>query len=133
MSEGKTFNKMTLRELMSAYTVIVEAFKEKRYTPDQPGYNVMVARLQNIENELRQRKPEYLDRLKDKEKYESVLDNNYTIEQLAEVFNVTRQTVYNWMHRGIIPTIKFGGKTYISKVAVERVMKNGALAERTST
>jgi len=81
--------------------------------------------LQNIENELRERKPEYIESLKDKQLYKDVLDAHYTIDQTGEVFNITRQTVYNWINNGILPIKKIAGKTYITKTAVERILKNG--------
>ena len=129
MTEFKTFDKMNTVELKHAYDILAEAFKNGKYTPDEPGYAVMEKRLQNIEKEIRRKKPELLENI---EEDNNILEKNYTIEQVGQIMNVTPQTIYNWVSEKLIPIIRIGKKTYISKIAIERLLKNGNLKKNSS-
>ena len=49
----------------------------------------------------------------------------FTIQEVADIFHVTRKTVYNWINAGRMKVIRVGGILRVQKSEVERI-KNGA-------
>lgn len=47
----------------------------------------------------------------------------YTIKEVAELLNITEQTLRNWRKAGIIQTVQIGGRILIKKTEVERLLK----------
>lgn len=45
----------------------------------------------------------------------------FTIQEVADMFHVTRKTVYNWINAGRIKVIRIGGVLRIQKSEVERI------------
>lgn len=52
----------------------------------------------------------------------------YTLNEVAKIFHVTRQTIYNWISAGRIKVVKIGGVVRVSEEEVERV-KQGSPEE----
>ena len=46
-----------------------------------------------------------------------------TINEVAEIFGVCRNTVRNWTERGLIKAVKIGGSVRIPDEEVERVKR----------
>jgi len=46
-----------------------------------------------------------------------------TINEVAEIFGVCRNTVRNWIERGLIKAVKIGGSVRISNEEVERLKR----------
>lgn len=46
-----------------------------------------------------------------------------SIKEVAEIFNVSRQTIHAWIKKGAIKAIKIGGTVRISDEEIERVKK----------
>lgn len=47
----------------------------------------------------------------------------FTIQEVADMFHVTRKTVYNWINAGRIKVIRIGGVLRIQKSEVERIQR----------
>lgn len=41
---------------------------------------------------------------------------------LAALFGVTRHTVYRWLRDGVFRPVKIGGKTFVHKSEVDRIV-----------
>ncbi|MFC1665216.1 helix-turn-helix domain-containing protein [Pseudomonadota bacterium] len=44
----------------------------------------------------------------------------FTIEQVAQQFSVTRPTVYKWIGKGWLASLKVGGRRRVTAKAIER-------------
>lgn len=51
------------------------------------------------------------------------MEKFYKIKDVAEVFSVTRQTIYNWIAEGKVNVIRINGNPRISEKEVERLKK----------
>jgi excisionase family DNA binding protein len=49
-----------------------------------------------------------------------------TVKEVAEYFNVARQTIYNWEKKGIVTKYKIGGRTLCKIPEIEEKMKKQA-------
>ena len=49
-----------------------------------------------------------------------------TIQEFADLFHVTRKTVYNWINAGRIRVIRVGVVIRIEESEVERIKRGGA-------
>ena len=47
----------------------------------------------------------------------------YKISEVAEIFNVTRRTIYRWINRGKLRRCRFGKPTYIPKEDVGKLIE----------
>ena len=113
---------MDFKELSQMYEVLLERFDNCE--TDSADYRVIESKLDIIEKLLEEKRPQYFKNEEDELEY-NIRDSSYTIREVSKIFNVTRQTVYNWINAHIIPCIKIGGKTYISKTVIEKVIENG--------
>lgn len=48
----------------------------------------------------------------------------YSITDLAQMFNVTKRTIYNWKERGLLPVTIVGSKTYITEKQLLEFLEN---------
>jgi len=46
-----------------------------------------------------------------------------TIQQVADIFHVTRKTVYNWILAGKLQVIRIGGTIRVEQTEVDRIKK----------
>lgn len=46
-----------------------------------------------------------------------------TVEEVAEEFRVTKQTIYNWINAGRIKVVRVFGLLRIEKAEVERIKR----------
>jgi len=46
----------------------------------------------------------------------------YTLNQVAEIFNVTVRTIYNWKEQGILPCTIIGSKTYVTEAQLQKFL-----------
>ena len=52
------------------------------------------------------------------------MDNNITFEQAAERLKVSRQTIYNYIEKGLLtPVKKFNNRVYFDICEVERLLE----------
>lgn len=52
------------------------------------------------------------------------MDNNITFEQAAEKLKVSRQTIYNYIEKGLLtPVKKFNNRVYFDNCEVERLLE----------
>jgi len=128
-----TIDKMPTQDLISAYYSLVEEFKNSTATPDDTDYDILEVRLKNVEAEIEKRRPGYFKKLQRAEVFDRVYDENYTPQQVAIIFDVSRQTIYNWINKGIMPIIKIGNKAYIAKKVVERIKVDGTKEKTASS
>lgn len=49
----------------------------------------------------------------------------YSVDDAAELFSVTRATIYRWITAGKISTVKLGGCRRIPRSELERVLAEG--------
>lgn len=55
--------------------------------------------------------------------YES-LGTTLSVSQLAEIYNVTKASVYNWMNTGAVLYMTIGGQRVVTRSAASRVIRN---------
>lgn len=48
----------------------------------------------------------------------------YTLHDLAEMFQVTIRTIYNWMDAGRFSNVKVGSKTYVTEIQLQEFLAN---------
>ncbi|MGM0582856.1 MAG: helix-turn-helix domain-containing protein [Bacteroidota bacterium] len=48
----------------------------------------------------------------------------YTLHDLAEMFQVTIRTIYNWLDDGRFSFVKIGAKTYITEQQLQEFLTN---------
>jgi excisionase family DNA binding protein len=48
---------------------------------------------------------------------------NATVAETAKYFKVTRQTIYNWVNKGIVTKYKIGGRSLFKISDIEEKMK----------
>lgn len=48
---------------------------------------------------------------------------NATVGEVAKYFKVTRQTIYNWINKGIVTKYKIGGRSLFKIPEIEEKMK----------
>jgi excisionase family DNA binding protein len=53
----------------------------------------------------------------------------YTINDVAQLFGVTRTTVYEWMNTGRLAYVVIGGRRRITRSALQAFIRPGAPAE----
>jgi excisionase family DNA binding protein len=123
---NNTFDKLKISELIELYDMLVVKLND--YKPDTPEYTIIETKLHNIEAIIQQKKPSYFtqkEQKEDKAFIDNVLSDNYEIQYVAQMFNVSRQTLYNWIKKGKINVIKIGRKPYIPKTEIEKIVKHG--------
>jgi excisionase family DNA binding protein len=54
----------------------------------------------------------------------------YRPDELAAMFEVSRDTVYRWIARGLIRSVRIGGSMRIPADEMERVLRDGARTEK---
>jgi excisionase family DNA binding protein len=50
----------------------------------------------------------------------------YTIDDLTQLFGISKRTFYRIIERGELPHAKLGGKTFVHKDTIEDLFKKGA-------
>lgn len=60
--------------------------------------------------------------MKDINKFTVTTDDVLSISQAAKALNITRMTIYRWLHAGKIIAIKLGSERYILKTEIERIV-----------
>lgn len=53
------------------------------------------------------------------------MEQTYSIKRTAKHLGVSRQTVRNWIERGWLQAVKFGGRYRVSRVSVMDVLEKG--------
>ena len=48
----------------------------------------------------------------------------YTLKDMANMFNVSLRTIYNWMDQGRFGYVKVGSKTYVTEIQIEEFLAN---------
>lgn len=57
-----------------------------------------------------------------------------TIQQVADIFHVTRKTVYNWINAGRLRVIRIGGVLRVQQAEIDRIKRGEPIAgDRHST
>lgn len=46
----------------------------------------------------------------------------YSLEELANIFSVTKRTIYNWKDDGRLPFVCVGSKTYITEIQLQEFL-----------
>jgi excisionase family DNA binding protein len=54
----------------------------------------------------------------------------YTINDVAQLFGVTRTTVYDWMNSGQLPYVIVGGRRRITREALQAFIRPGEPSEQ---
>ncbi len=54
---------------------------------------------------------------------ETMMKAFYTIEDLSQIFGMSKRTFYRIIERGELPSAKLGGKTFVKKEAIEDLFK----------
>lgn len=123
---SKTFDKLKISELIIIYERLL--MKLNDYTPDTIDYSIVEEKLDAMAKIIQEKKPSYFlsqSQKEDKAFIEGVLAENYELEYVAQMFNVSRQTIYNWIKQKKIKVIKIGRKPYIPKTEVDKISKSG--------
>jgi len=47
----------------------------------------------------------------------------FTIQEVADLFHVTRKTIYNWINAGRVRVIRIGGVLRIEQSEVDRIKR----------
>lgn len=50
----------------------------------------------------------------------------YTIQEVADLFEVTKPTVYDWMNKRGLAWVRLGARRRITRQAIEAFLKSGA-------
>lgn len=58
--------------------------------------------------------------------FETMMKAFYTIEDLSQIFGMSKRTFYRIIERGELPSAKLGGKTFVKKEAIEDLFKKGS-------
>lgn len=53
-----------------------------------------------------------------------------TIQEVADLFHVTRKTVYNWILAGQLQVIRIGGTIRVEQSEVDRVKRGKTITEK---
>jgi excisionase family DNA binding protein len=56
-------------------------------------------------------------------------DEKWTVEASAEYLNISRATLFEWLRRGLLPSTKLGGRTYLLR---SNVLAAGTQRQRTA-
>jgi excisionase family DNA binding protein len=56
-------------------------------------------------------------------KLELLMKAYYTIDDLSQIFGLSKRTFYRIIERGELPSAKLGGKTFVKKEAIEDLFK----------
>lgn len=51
----------------------------------------------------------------------------YTIEEVADIFQTSKQNIFNWRKAGTIKAIKIGKRVYFRKEEIERILKENEI------
>ena len=51
----------------------------------------------------------------------------YTIEEVASIFQTSKQNILNWRKKGTIKAIKIGKRVYFRKEEIERILKENEI------
>jgi excisionase family DNA binding protein len=121
--QSKTMDKLPFYELTSIYDKLVEALKNR--IPNTIEYQAVIDKMEIIEQLILKKKPDYFKQKDEDNFFENIKNENYTIKQVANIFNVSRQTIHRWLRANKIKRIKVGKLFYVSKKEVERIIKNG--------
>jgi excisionase family DNA binding protein len=54
---------------------------------------------------------------------ETMMKSYYTIDDLSQIFGMSKRTFYRIIERGELPSAKLGGKTFVKKEAIEDLFK----------
>lgn len=54
----------------------------------------------------------------------------YTVKEIAEIFDVSRPTVYDWMNNRGLEWVRLGARRRITRQALEAFVKVGNTAEK---
>lgn len=54
---------------------------------------------------------------------ETMMKAYYTIEDLSQMFGMSKRTFYRIIERGELPSAKLGSKTFVQKEAIENLFK----------
>ena len=115
-----TFDKLKIRELINLYEQLLVKLKD--YQCDSLDYSIIESKLNNIERIIQSKKPGYFAQ---KEHLSESFSDNYEVASVAEIFNVSRQTIHNWISQRKMRSIKIGRKLFVSKSEIERVFEHG--------
>lgn len=55
--------------------------------------------------------------------YETMMKAYYTVDDLSQIFGLSKRTFYRILERGELPSAKLGGKTFVKKEAIEDLFK----------
>lgn len=47
----------------------------------------------------------------------------YTLDELADVFSVTKRTIYNWKEEGRLAFVCIGSKTYVTQAQLDEFLQ----------
>lgn len=56
---------------------------------------------------------------------EARMEKFYTIDQVAQLFSVTRVTVYDWMKTGRLAYVQVGGRRRVTQSAIDAFIQPG--------
>ena len=54
---------------------------------------------------------------------ETMMKAYYTIDDLSQIFGMSKRTFYRILERGELPSAKLGGKTFVKKEAIDDLFK----------
>ncbi len=60
---------------------------------------------------------------KDKE-LKDMSDDLIGVNEVAELLHLSKQTIYNWMTKGKLKRSKIGGKAFVDRLEVKKLLKN---------
>ena len=53
------------------------------------------------------------------------MDEFFTVDEVAELFKVTRTTVYEWMRSGELAYVQVGSRRRVTRSAIDAFVKEG--------
>lgn len=53
------------------------------------------------------------------------MERYYTVNEIAEMFKVTRTTVYEWMSSGRLGWVQVGGRRRVTQTAIDSFVRSG--------
>lgn len=60
------------------------------------------------------------------------MERYYTVNEIAEMFKVTRTTVYDWMNTGKLKWVQVGARRRVTQTTLEDFVKAGSGSGQTS-
>jgi len=103
-----------------------DKFKQEILNYQDFKYQMIIQFLDILEKLLSSDKKFDSHLLKDRselgEKYKSS-SKIYSLDQIAEMFHITKRTVYNWKDNGTLPYTQIGSKIYLTQSQLDELLK----------